>query len=76
MDKHTLYQALACLNLITIPAAVYYFYRCKILEGGLDNAFKYIRMAHARTQRMAEVTAVMRDYIRGLVARLNRMGQA
>lgn len=73
IDITTLYmwQAVAALNLITIPAALYYFYRCRVLESGVEKALYTIKHYHNRYYRTAALADTLRTYAKGLVKRLN-----
>lgn len=68
-----LWQALAALNLVTIPAALYYFYRCRALEDGVTKAMWIINYYHAGYYRMAALSGQLRTYTKGLVKRINRL---
>lgn len=68
-----LWQALAALNLITIPAALYYFYRCRMLKDGVDAALAMVKHYHGGYYRMAALADTLRTYSRGLVERLNTL---
>lgn len=79
MDTNTtetiLWQVLAALNFITIPAALYYFYRCRILEDGVFKAFHVIKHYHAGYYRMAHLSQTLRTYTKGLVRRINNLNR-
>lgn len=68
----TFWQAIAALNLITIPAAMYYFYRCKTLEDGIRGALGVVKHYHTGYYRMATLAGQLRTYSKGLVVRLNK----
>jgi hypothetical protein len=61
------------LNLFTIPAAIYYFYRCRMLEDGVSKALHVVKHYHAGYYRMAALADTLRGYSRGLVKRINKM---